>query len=256
MSKQATISSLVRQSAKSEEEFAHTVLSVFADESPERIAEYFDRLNVPRSVEGENFQAPLMDLSPAIERVFTFEQEKAIGDGMQKYMDRHLKKIKWHAQRPSETGVKNVLLVMREGMAVTDLRLARLRGVLQSKDELTPEEWSMARELMNRAYLSFRHALHQLGGPWIDAVTTTLPPEFLQEHIGNFYELIDGTIRKLEEHREHLEERRMELTVLPRGYDPVKPPNYFGGDLMGRGPWTQFWSTIEDRAHHFREALG
>ena len=44
-----------------------------------------------------------------------------------------------------------MLLVMREGMMVTDLRLARLQELLKQKDELSPEEWAMARELMNRA---------------------------------------------------------------------------------------------------------
>jgi hypothetical protein len=48
----------------------------------------------------------------------------------------------------------------------------------------------------------------------------------------------------------------MELTVVPVGFDPVKPPVYFGGDLLGRGPWKQFWNAIEDRSLHFREALG
>jgi hypothetical protein len=254
MSKQSTISSLVRQAAKSEAEFHSVVLTVFAEGDMERAAEFFDRLNVPRSVAGDNFQAPLMDLGAAASPIGNYEEEYAIGKGIQKYMDRHLKKLKWHAQRPSSEGGRNVLLVMREGMAVTDLRLRRLIALLGTKDELSPAEWAMARELMNRAYLSFRHALVQMG-QWIDACTASLDPDELTELVSNFYELIDLTVRRLEEHRNLIEERRLELTVLPEGYDPVKPPIYFGGDLMGRGPWKQFWSVIEDRSHHFREAL-
>lgn len=255
MSKQVTISSLVRQAAKSEGEFVNTIKNVFEGEPPDRVAEFFDRLNVPRSVEGDNLHDPLAGLGECDERVFTYDEEQAIGAGMQKYIDRHLKKLKWHAQRPSIEGGRNVLLIVREGLMVTDLRLRRLTKLMASKDELTPEEWAIARELMNRGYLSFRHMLAMLGGPWVDAVTTSCEREEVEELLGSFYELIDLTIRQLEEHREKIEARRSELTVLPPGFDPVKPPIYFGGDLMGRGPWKQFWNAVEDRAHHFREAL-
>ena len=256
MAKPVTISSLVRQAAKTEADFATTVQTVFDTETPERIAEFFDRLNVPRSVEGSDFLEPLPVFEGKAEDVGDYAEEHAIAAGMQKYMDRHLKKIKWHAQRPSIEGVRNSLLVMREAMAVTDVRIRRLVKVLDSKDELTPDEWAMAREMMNRAYLSFRHFLIQFGGPWVDAAIATVEREELEEMMSSFYELIDDTIRTLEEQREKIEARRVELTVLPPGFDPVKPPIYFGGDLMGRGPWKQFWTVLEDRAHHFREALG
>ena len=74
--------------------------------------------------------------------------------------------------------------------------------------------------------------------------------------LGNFYAFIDAHVRLLAEYREKIEERRMQLSVLPEGFPPVKPPNYFGGDLLGKGPWKQFWAVVDQRAHHFREAVG
>jgi hypothetical protein len=139
-------------------------------------------------------------------------------------------------------------------MMVTNLRLARLRALLRSRDELTPDEWSIARELMNRSYLSFRNFLAIVAGEWVDAMLNVVTRDELAEKLGNFYELVDNEIRILEEFRGELEERRQDLTVTPEGYPPVKPPNYFGGDLLGRGPWKQFWANINTRAHHFREA--
>lgn len=256
MSKVVTISSLIRQAARSEGEFHQIILRVFAEEPPDRVAKFFDGLNIPRSVEGDNLTDAIGSLEVAAATpISTFEEEYAIHLGIQKYMERHLKKLKWHAARPSIDGSRNVLLVMREGMAVTDLRLARVHLLLQLKDELSPEEWAMARDMVNKGYLAFRHQLVQLGGPWIDAVVATQDREELEQLVGNFYELIDATVRKLEEHRHKIEERRMELSVCPPGYDPVKPPKYFQGDLLGRGPWKQFWSVVEDKSHHFREAL-
>ncbi len=255
MSKVVTISSLVRQAAKSEAEFHAIMHSVFAEEPFERVAEFFDRLNIPRSVEGDNFDAPLDPVDASGKHTLTFDQEHLIHTGIQKYMERHLKKLKWHAARPSTEGSRNVLLLMREGMSVTDLRLQRIQSLLRSKDELTAVEWAKVREMINRAYLAFRNFLVQTGGAWIDAVSQTLDRDELEGMLGSYYELIDATIRQLEAHRNRIEERRMELTVCPEGFDPVKPPIYFGGDLLGRGPWKQYWSTLEDRAHHFREAL-
>ena len=255
MSKQ-TISSLVRVAARSESEFLSVIEQVFAEEPAARIAEFFDRLNIPRSVEGENLAEPLPPLEQAVASVQSYEDERQINNGIQTYMDRHLKKLKWHAQHPTREGSANVLLLMRQGIAITEIRLRRLIRLLGIKDELTPTEWSIARDIMNRAYMSFRHYLSQLGGQWIDAAITTLERSDLEELVGNFYELVDSAVRRLEEHRVRIEARRVELTVLPPGFDPVKPPVYFGGDLLGRGPWKQFWAAIEDRSHHFREALG
>jgi hypothetical protein len=255
MSKQVTISSLVRQASKSEVEFVEVLNTIFQEGDAERVSDFFDRLNIPRSVEGEALQSALADASAAARDISTYEAEAQINRGIQKYMDRHLKKIKWHIQRPSIEGSRNVLLLMREAMIVTELRLRRLRALMNSKDELTPEEWSIARDLMNRAYLSFRHFLVQIGGAWIDACVSTLDREELSGLLGKFYEIVDQTIRKLEEHRVEIENRRVMLTVIPNGHPPVKPPMYFVGDIMGRGPWKQFWSVIDDRSHHFREAL-
>jgi hypothetical protein len=250
-----TISSLIRQAARSEPEFFAVIEQVFEEETPERIAEFFDRLNIPRSVEGENLAEPLPPLERALTTVTSYAEEAVINAGIQKYMDRHLKKLKWHAQRPTLEGTANVLLLMRQGIAITEIRIKRLHHLLKVQDEITPESWAAARDIMNKGFMSFRHYLLQLGGPWIDAAKEQLDRNELETIVGRFHELIDAHVRKLEEHRARIETRRVELAVLPEGFPPVKPPVYFAGDLMGRGPWKQFWVSLEDRSHHFREAL-
>lgn len=254
MTKIASIASLNRTAAKSEDLFVSTLVELFAEDDADRLAEFFDKMNIPRSVDGENHTVPLPEL-PKTYSIYDFDHELAISDGIQKFMARHEKKLKWHAQRPSMEGAANVLLVFRAGMLVTDHRLDRLDRLLRTKDELNPTEWAIARDVMNRSYIAFRNYLRVVGGPWIDAMLTTVAREDLTEFLGNFYELVDGCIRRLEAYRNKLEDRRMELTVLPEGFDPVKPPVYFGGDLLGRGPWTQYWKLVINRSHHFRESV-
>jgi hypothetical protein len=256
MSKTVTIASLVRNAAKEEAEFVQTIVSVFEDEDVERIAEFFDRLNIPRSQGTETLAAALPEFDSSNTRVTSLTNEALISRGVQRFLDRHERKVKWHSSHPAPDGIENVLLLFRSAMMITNLRLARLRSLLRSKEEFSPDEWAVARELMNRSYLSFRNFLNVVAGEWIDAMLQVMSRDDLQAKLGNFYELVDNEIRTLEEYRAELEERRQELTVLPEGYPPVKPPNYFGGDLLGRGPWKQFWANINTRAHHFREATG
>lgn len=259
MSKAATIASLVRVAAKTEAEFAQTIQQVLDENDAERVSEFFDRLNIPRSIGLDDAQKPAADvphLTTNSEQIGDYEHERELSLGIQKFLDRHERKIKWHAAHPSLDGVQNVLLLFRCAIMVTELRLARLELLLRRKDELTPVEWSIARELMNRTYLSYRNYLTLLASEWIDAMQNTVTRDELAGALGNFWELVDRTIRKLEDGRERLESRRQELTVLPEGFPPVKPPNYFGGDLLGRGPWKQFWGQVINRAHHFREAVG
>lgn len=258
MSKVATIASLVRNASRSEAEFLQTIEEIFGEDDAERAADFFDRLNIPRSTgsEGNPLEAQLAEPSAAMLNVTTFENEQSISSGMQRYLDRHERKIKWHATHPAIDGVENVLLLFRQAMFITNLRLRRLQLLMDSVTELTPLQWAISRELMNRSYLSFRNFLNLAAGEWIDAMNAAVPRDELADKLGSYYELIDHQIRHLEDARQRLEARRLELTVVPEGFPPVKPPNYFGGDLMGRGPWKQFWTNLQARAHHFRESIG
>ena len=261
MSKISTIASLVRGAARSETEFYETIIGVFEEEDLERAAEFFDKLNIPRSVGADSGLLDDIPEAPKSTMFITdFAAERKLGAGMQRYLDRHERKLKWHAGHPSAEGCQNVLLLMREAMYVTTLRLRRLQLLLDSADELTPVEWATSRELMNRSYMSFRNFLNLAAGDWIDAVSTAVPRDELDGMFNSdkrsFYQLVDDQVRFLDEAREKIEARRTQLTVTPEGFPPVKPPNYFGGDLMGRGPWKQFWQNLNTKAHTFRESIG
>lgn len=256
--KQATIASLVRTAAKTEAEFMSTIESIFEEDEVDRIWEFFDRLNIPRSQGTEDeLQGPLPEIGgPAIDKLFPFEEELRISNGVQRFLDRHERKIKWHASHPAIGGVDNVVLLFRAAMAITNMRLVRLRKLMNTKDELTPEEWSYTRKLMNNSFLSFRNFLTLVAGEWVDAMQGAVPQEELTAKLGRFYELVDAQIQRLDKLKDDIEARRRELAVLPPGYPLVKPPVYFMGDLLGKGPWKLFWQSLNDKAHHFRETVG
>ena len=262
MSKTATIASLVRAAARSETEFYETIVAVFEEQDLERVGEFFEKLNIPRSVgaDANGLLSEIPEIPAAALYVTDLVSEHLVRDGIQRYLGRHVPQIKWHAGHPAAEGCENVLLLLRESMFVTTLRLKRLQILLDRSDDLTPQEWAIGRELMNRSYLSFRNFLALTAGDWMDAISTAMSRDDLNALFNSdkrsFYQLVDDQVRFLDEMREKIEARRQELTVTPEGFPPVKPPNYFGGDLMGRGPWKQFWTNLNSSAHHFRESVG
>lgn len=249
----ATASSLARNAIRSEPEFIQAITEMFEEQDLKLAADFFEKLNVPRSTGTDNVDGDLPEIQGIALQTTNFVDEQVLSNAIQRYLDRHERKVKWHAGHPSIEGVENVLLLLRQAMIVTNLRLARLTVLMKTQPELTPNDWAIARELMNRSYLSFRNFLDLTAGEWIDAMNNTVDADALAEKLGTFYELVDQEVRTLEITREAIEEHRLTLTVMPEGFPPVKPPNYFGGDLMGRGPWKQFWNHLNQRAHHFRE---
>lgn len=256
MAKPVTMSSLTRVAARSEPDFVETVTAVQEEMDMARTADFFDRLNIPRSTGGENLTDPLPELQVRPDMIGNFAEEYAISTGLQRFLDRHERKLKWHAGHPSLEGGQNVFLLMRAMMMGTEVRLTRLLHLLNAHTELSADDWAKARSMMNSSYLSIRNSLKLLSSDWIDAVVTVVESEDLAELGGGFYQLVDGHLRRVGELREKIEARRLELTVLPEGYPPVKPPYYFSGDLLGRGPWRQYWQGVEGHAHRFREAIG
>lgn len=258
MSKVTSVATLVRDASRGEQEFVEKLCEILEEGDPDRVKDFFDRMNIPRTQGGEGLLGPLPDPIERASRanLGTFEAERQIAEGIRRFLDRHERKIKYHRDHPELDSTENVLLLFRHAMIVTQVRLRRLRQLLKSKDELNPREWQIARDQMNTSYLSFRTFLQLVTVDWLEAVIAANSRDELMPRMQGFYERVDEQLRFLEETREHLEDRRLELSVHPEGYPPVKPPSYFGGDLMGIGPWKQYWQRVSDLAHRFRESIG
>lgn len=254
MSKVSTVSSLVRLAARAEEDFVQVTRGVIEDANFDQVSDYFDRLNLPRAIVVEPGITELPYLAVLPEHIGTFEEEQVVSNGIQKFLERHERKLKWHISHPAPEGIGNVLLLMRAISMVTDMRLRRLHLVMRRSDVLTPSHWAIAREMMNRSFLGFRNFLSLLVD-WMDAAKSAIPMDQILSHVGQFHLTLDKQVQLLEEHSRRIEERRLDLTIEPERYPPVKPPVYFGGDLLGPGPWHQYWDTIERKSHKFRESL-
>ena len=53
--------------------------------------------------------------------------------------------------------------------------------------------------------------------------------------------------------RDEVEVARLDLAVQPEGYPMVRPPRYFGGDLMETMSWKHFWGEVGTLQDNMRQ---
>lgn len=254
---QQTISTLVREAAKTEANFKTILNDEMLGDQPERIEEFFAKLNIPRSTKADDTLVDdlcLGDLSQIT--VTTFEAEVKAADGIQKFMDRHMRKLKWHTAHPALEGIANCVRLFRAMGIVTELRIHRVLALMHSKERLTVEEWGAARELLNRAYRELREASAIVCSPWIDALYSLDARDEVIEQLTPFAEVVAGHAQVVRELRDKVEERRVLMEVKPDAYPVVKPPRYFGGDLLDVGSWRHFWGELSGHVDTLENSLG
>ncbi len=252
-----TIHVLTREASKKEEKFLHILNEDILGDDPQRVGEFFAKLNIPRSTKADDTLVDDLTLGdPANIVVTTFQAEAAVAEGVQKYMDRHMRKLKWHTAHPALAGLPNCVRLYRAMGIVTEFRIHRVLAVLDTKERMTVEEWGIARELLNKAYRELRNATNIVCGPWVDALFSLDMREEVIEELTPFAGMVDGYIQTVRELREVVEARRTQMEVKPAAYPVVRPPRYFGGDLLDVGSWRHYWGELSGYLDGMRNNLG
>ncbi|MCB9760086.1 MAG: hypothetical protein H6739_09655 [Alphaproteobacteria bacterium] len=251
--KPPTIASLVRLSAKTEQDF-NDILSrtLLEEDDTERVVEYLTRLNLPKTMalsEGATLS------EEALNKVTDFDQEAVLSKGFIKFTERHIRKLKWHVSHPSLESVVPVALLFRAISTVAHLRIGRVVALLKSRDVLSAHDWGMTRELLNRAYRDFRHATGIVTGAWYEALVEAIPVEEVRTALDALPGQVYEQIRLLERLRAEIEAARLTLAVKPDGYPEVRPPRYFGGDLLEDVSWKHFWGEVANMADGLQQQV-
>ncbi len=252
-----TIATLVREAAKTEAAFMRLVNEEILADEPERVGEFFNKLNIPRSVKADDTLVDELFLGDAsVLEVTTFADEVGVSEGVQKFMDRHMRKLKWHTAHPALEGMANCIRLYRAMGLVTELRIRRVVALMHTKTRLTVAEWGTARELLNRSYRELRVATGIVSGPWVDALYSLEAREEVIEILTPFADTVAANSVMLRELRDDVEVRRVDMEVKPEHYPVVRPPRYFGGDLLDTGSWRHFWGEFSGMIDGLRNALG
>ena len=220
MAKPPTIASLVRTATTSQEQYIINTTEMFAEHDSERIIEYFGRLSLPRTWAEEKAGEFGEE---AILSARSVHIELAEMAGVTKYLERNQRKIKWHVTHPGIDGASSVALIFAAQADFAMLRIRRVLHLISNIDVLTPEDWGVARELLNRAFRDYRQTLGLVTGRWMEALMETAEShEAFVEAMAPFPSLIREKTAALEAHRDDIEKVRVSLSVQPPGYPMVK----------------------------------
>ncbi|MEY3213452.1 MAG: hypothetical protein RIT28_3933 [Pseudomonadota bacterium] len=240
-----------RLSARSEQDFADLIAQVLIDErDAEKVVDFLTKLNVPKVYEPGT---ELVIKPEGITSASDFDVETEISNGFVKFTDRHVRKLKWHVSHPALDGVEQVIVLYRSVGYIAQLRISRILHLLKERETLTTFEWGMARELLNRTYRDFRQATSIVTQAWLDALKESNDSEAVKVALTPLPQIIRNQSNVLAELRDQLERARLTLAVKPDGYPPVRPPRYFGGDLLDSASWKHFWGEVHIMADNLNQ---
>ena len=251
MAKKPTIASLVRKAGASDVEFVNIVCEVIQEDDRDRVLDFLCRLNLPLALpDSEEEKANIAEVGMYIG---DFEYELFIAEGFQKYFERHLRKLKWHVSHPEQDSIAPGMRIYGCVAFIAEVRVRRVLSLLGNYEVLTPAQWGAARELLNRSYRHFRVATALVTEKWVESLLEACEAGEVREALSELPAQINVYADRLAALREEVEAARSKLAVQPDGYPLVKPPRYFGGDLLDQGSWKHYWGDVGTLADNLRQ---
>ena len=254
MSKAPTVASLVRTASKSEKLYIDNVSYILIEDDKERIVEFFTRLSLPKSWEEDEAGSFGADV---IEGAKDLAHEITLMDGQTKYIERNIRKLKWHIAHAEPENAASVALLFRAQAAFSELRIKRVIHLLKRDECHGAMEWGNAREMLNRAYRDYRQTVDLVTGPWLEAMIKMADDrDEALAALAGFPQIIRDATNSLAALREEVENVREGLAVQPMGYDVIRPPRYFSGDVLETAAWKHFWGDVGHMSDHLRQQVG
>ena len=255
--KPPTIASLVRLAAKSQKVYVENTVGIFVEDDTDRIVEYFGRLSLPRAWEDDlTAEWPEEGVSTAT----SIAREHLLMAGITKYIERNVRKIKWHISHPGEGGAEAsanaVALVFEAQAEFAKLRLRRCIKLMGETDVLSAEDWGKARELMNRAFRDYRTSVQLIADKYLEQLFAVSDREEALAALEGYPQMIRKHTEELDALRDEIETARLASSVQPEGYPVVAPPRYFGGDLLDTASWKYFWGEVGNLSDNIRQQVG
>lgn len=256
--KPPTIASLVRTACHSHKMYVDNTSYILIENDKERIVEYFTRLSLPRAYAEEDLGEWAAEAFTVGEGTLQYELD--LMEGMTKYIERNTRKIKWHISHPgepdAEASANAVSLVFAAQGEFAAFRIRRVLRILDNHKTLTAKEWGYTRELLNRAYRDYRTGVQLITTRYIEELMTASDPEEALAALKGYPELFKKHTQELDALRDEIEEMRLTLAVQPEGYPIVRPPRYFGGDLLDTPSWKHFWGEVGTLSDNMRQHVG
>ena len=252
--KRPSIASLIRKAATSEADFIGALQDGLEENDTERLTEYLTRINQPLKFEGTEDEVPAIGTVEF--EVTDWNEEAEVDAALTKFHARHMRKLKWYISHPDIESVDPGLRIFNCMVYFIQFRMLRVLKLLDQKEVLNPVEWGLARELLNRALREFREACALATGRWFESNLENLDPDEVKSKMTGLPATIVAFSNEIGALRDRVEERRASMAVQPPApYPTVRPPRYFGGDLIDSNSWKHYWSEVDGLADTMRNQL-
>jgi hypothetical protein len=140
---------------------------------------------------------------------------------------------------------------------ISAIRIRRVIMLLGTKEMFSAHEWGRSRELLNRTFRDFRELTKLLVNKWLPITMESVDPEEVRAGAATLPSVVRTRNDLFHRLRGEVEVRRLQIAVKPDGYPAVRPPRYFGGDLLDEGAWRIYSAEINgliDSLDHGLEA--
>lgn len=252
--KQVNVAALVRAAGTSEFEFLTHIAELLNEGDVAQAEEAFSRLNIPRAFPEE--AAAGADVATVAIVVRDLTTEFALSASMDKFFERHVRKLKWHVSHPELENVSGAVQLYGLMTAMAEYKVRRVVAAMDVGPDLSVQDWGAVRDLLNRSYRDFRMMNVHMAGEWLDALVAAFDRETVRARLASFPALVAERTARLTSLRDKVEARRLQLTVHPgQAFRPVSPPRYFGGDLLDEGSWRHFWGDVQNLSDTARQHI-
>ena len=88
---------------------------------------------------------------------------------------------------------------------------------------------------------------------WVESLLENCDQENVRASLAVLPDHINTYADRLSALRDEVDARRSDLAVQPEGYPLVRPPRYFGGDLLDQTSWKHYWGDVGTLADNLRQ---
>jgi hypothetical protein len=181
---------------------------------------------------------------------------KTLHEATLKFFERHLKKLKRHAETLALDGVSNFLQIFLSMGSLLRMQVERMVIALEERpSNVLPQNWWDCRDLWDVYFLKFRELTECLWEDYLKPLTSECARKDIQQEFGQDVEAIHELCDAVILYRERIEKVRDEKCVVRREPDGRKILLAYGRSVLEPAAWLRYTGTVQQRQQHVDKAV-
>ena len=181
---------------------------------------------------------------------------KTLHEATLKFFERHLKKLKRHAETLALDGVADFLQIFLSMGSLLRMQIERVVIALEARSgNVAPQHWWECRDLWDVYFLKFREMTECLWDNYLKPLAAACARKDIQQEFGQDLEAIHDLCDAMILYRERIEKVRDEKGVHRREPDGRKILLAYGRSVLEPATWHRYAITVQERQHSVDNAV-